>query len=74
MCSLLLAACGAVSDDALLRTIIEINSKHVVYVFNHGILARNLRMHEDVYHRYYETTIGHSTRKFPSFRKNQNKC
>ena len=52
MCSLLLAACGAVSDDALLRTIIEINSKHVVYVFNHGILARNVRVLKVVHDRY----------------------
>lgn len=59
------------SDDSLLRTMIKINPKRVVYVFNHGILARNLRMHEDVYHRYYETTVGHSTKKFPSFQKNK---
>ncbi len=60
------------SVDTLLWTIIEIKPTRAVYVScNPGILARNLRMHEDVYHRYYETTVGHSTRKIPSFQKNK---
>ncbi|MDI3409931.1 hypothetical protein QKW52_03835 [Bacillus sonorensis] len=40
------------SNDSLLRTMIKINPKRVVYVFNHGTLARDLRVLEDVHDRY----------------------
>lgn len=33
-------------------------------------LIRHLKQkYEDVYHRYYETIAGHSTKKFPSYQK-----
>jgi len=51
---------------------IEIKPKRADYVScNPVTLARNLRVLEDVYHRYKEIIVGHSTKKIPSFQKNK---
>ena len=75
MCSLLLAACGAVSDDALLRTIIEIKPKRVVYVScNPGTLVRDFRVLEDGSCSPLRINYRPFDQENSFFTKNQNKC